>query len=177
MATDDINASLTEEVDLENEDMLAEEIEVAEDTVNKLKSELQEKQNRLLRLQADFENFRKRTTKEKEELSTVIVQCLLKDMLPLLDNFERAMAADKSDSEAFQKGMAMIFTQFQEILAKNGLEKIEAEGKPFDPNFHQAVMRVENHEVEDGTVVAELQKGYIVKGGVIRPAMVQVAGS
>lgn len=121
---------------------------VPEDETTALKKELQEKQDRLLRLQADFENFRRRTSKEREELSTVIAQGIIKDMLPLLDNFERAMNSEKTNSEAFQKGIAMIFVQFQEILTKNGLEYIEAAGKPFDPNFHQAVLRVDNPEVE-----------------------------
>ena len=126
---------------------------------------------------ADFENFRRRTAKEKEELAAVITQNLLTDLLPLLDNFERAMAVEQSDGEAFQKGVEMIFTQLREVMEKHGLEHIEAEGKPFDPNVHQAVMRVENPDVEDGTITQVLQKGYQAKGRVIRPAMVQVAGN
>ena len=101
----------------------------------------------------------------------------MKDMLPLLDNFERAMAAETTDMEAFQKGVEMIFTQFQEVLKKNGLEHIETEGKKFDPNFHQAVMRVQNDELEDDDIAQELQKGYMVKGRVIRPSMVQVVAN
>lgn len=112
--------------------------------IEKLTADLKEKEERVLRLQADFENFRRRTAKEKEELSAVVTQGILKDMLPLLDNFERAMAAEAKDGEAFQKGVEMIFTQFGEVLKKNGLEKIETDGQKFDPNFHQAVMRVQN---------------------------------
>ena len=129
------------------------------------------------RVQADFENFRRRTSKEKEELSAVVTQGMLKDMLPLLDNFERAMAAEAKDGEAFQKGVEMIFTQFTEILKKNGLEHIEVEGQKFDPNFHQAVMRVQNADMEDDDIAQELQKGYMVKGRVIRPSMVQVVAN
>lgn len=145
--------------------------------IEKLTADLKEKEERVLRLQADFENFRRRTAKEKEELSAVVTQGILKDMLPLLDNFERAMAAEAKDGEAFQKGVEMIFTQFGEVLKKNGLEKIETDGQKFDPNFHQAVMRVQNEELEDDDIAQELQKGYMVKGRVIRPSMVQVVAN
>ena len=155
------------------EDMSAE----AEDPAAVLEAELKEKNDRILRLQADFENFRRRTAKEREELAAVITQNILTDLLPLLDNFERAMAVEQTDVEAFQRGVEMIFTQLREVLDKHGLENIEAEGAPFDPNFHQAVMRVENPDVEDGTITQVLQKGYQAKGRVIRPAMVQVAGN
>ena len=148
-----------------------------EDKAAALEAELKEKSDRILRLQADFENFRRRTAKEKEELAAVITQNILGDLLPLLDNFERAMAVEQTDGEAFQKGVEMIFTQLREVMEKHGLENIEAEGAPFDPNVHQAVMRVENPDVEDGTVTQVLQKGYQAKGRVIRPAMVQVAGN
>ena len=148
-----------------------------EDKAAALEAELKEKSDRILRLQADFENFRRRTAKEKEELAAVITQNILTDFLPLLDNFERAMAVEQSDVEAFQKGVEMIFTQLREVLDKHGLQSIEAEGQTFDPNFHQAVMRVEDSDAPDGTITQVLQKGYQAKGRVIRPAMVQVAGS
>ncbi len=155
----------------------AEDIPPEEGFADALEAQLKEKNDRILRLQADFENFRRRTAKEKEELAAVITQNMLGDLLPLLDNFERAMAVEQTDGEAFRKGVEMIFTQLKEVLDKNGLEHIEAEGQPFDPNVHQAVMRVENPDVSDGTVTQVLQKGYRAKGRVIRPAMVQVAGS
>ena len=156
---------------------MQEEIEALKGQVEKLTGDLQEKKDRLLRLQADFDNFRRRSAKEGEEISAVVTQNFCKDMLPLLDNFERAMAAETKDVEAFQKGVEMIFTQFQEVRKKNGLEQIEAVGQKFDPNFHQAVMRVEDPEKEDDTVAQELQKGYMVKGRVIRPSMVQVVSN
>lgn len=156
---------------------MQEEIEALKGQVEKLTGDLQEKKDRLLRLQADFDNFRRRSAKEREEISAVVTQNFCKDMLPLLDNFERAMAAETKDVEVFQKGVEMIFTQFQEVLKKNGLEQIEAVGQKFDPNFHQAVMRVEDPEKEDDTVAQELQKGYMVKGRVIRPSMVQVVSN
>ena len=166
----------TTETEAEPAEVTVEDVPAEDDTAA-LEAQLKEKSDRILRLQADFENFRRRTAKEKEELAAVITQNLLTDLLPLLDNFERAMAVEQSDGEAFQKGVEMIFTQLREVMEKHGLEHIEAEGKPFDPNVHQAVMRVENPDVEDGTITQVLQKGYQAKGRVIRPAMVQVAGN
>jgi len=166
-------ASESAETEAENQESQDEAVVQLE----KLTADLKEKEDRILRLQADFENFRRRTSKEKEELSAVVTQGMLKDMLPLLDNFERAMAAEAKDGEAFQKGVEMIFTQFTEILKKNGLEHIEVEGQKFDPNFHQAVMRVQNADMEDDDIAQELQKGYMVKGRVIRPSMVQVVAN
>ena len=95
----------------------------------------------------------------------------------MVDNFERAMSAEGNDLETFQKGVGMISTQFSGILKKHGLEVIETEGKKFDPNFHQAVMRVQNPDLEDETIAQELQKGYVAKGRVIRPSMVQVVSN
>ena len=166
----------TTETETEPAEVTVEDVPAEDDTAA-LEAQLKEKSDRILRLQADFENFRRRTAKEKEELAAVITQNLLTDLLPLLDNFERAMAVEQTDGEAFQKGVEMIFTQLREVMDKHGLENIEAEGKPFDPNVHQAVMRVENPDVEDGTITQVLQKGYQAKGRVIRPAMVQVAGN
>ena len=142
----------------------------------KLSAELAEREDRYLRLQADFENFRRRTRQEKEELAAVVTQSLLKDMLPLLDNFERALVADKS-AETFHQGVEMIYKQMVEALKKNGLEYIETAGQKFDPNFHEAVMRVQNPEKEDDDIALEMQKGYMAKGRVIRPSMVQVVAN
>ena len=142
----------------------------------KLTAELAERDDRYLRLQADFENFRRRTRQEKEELAAVVTQSLLKDMLSLLDNFERALAADKG-AETFHQGVEMIYKQMVEALKKNGLEYIETAGKKFDPNFHEAVMRVQNPKMEDDDIALEMQKGYMAKGRVIRPSMVQVVAN
>ncbi len=145
--------------------------------VESLKAALEEKDNRVKRLQADFENFRRRTSKEREELANVVTQDLLKSMLPILDNFDRAMAAEQKDNESFQKGVEMIYTQLNETLKNAGLELIDTAGQKFDPNFHQAVMRVANPDLEDDTLAQALQKGDIVKGRVIRPSMVQVVSN
>lgn len=164
----------------ESADGAAEAAESAEDLQKKvetLAAALQEKDNRLKRLQADFENFRRRTSKEREEIGNVVTQELLKNLLPIVDNFDRAMATEQQDGEAFKKGVEMIYTQLGETLKNAGLEPIETEGQKFDPNFHQAVMRVENPDLDDDTIAQELQKGYIVRGKVIRPSMVQVVSN
>ena len=167
--------SITDEQTTDTEP--AEGADLAAENV-RLTEQLKETDSSLKRLRADFENYRRRTTKEKEDLSAFVTANFMKDLLPLIDNFERAMAAEDNDPAAFRQGINMIAGQFGEILAKNGLTKINTDGAKFDPNFHQAVMRVEAPEgVEEGTIVAELQKGYMVKDRVIRPAMVQVAGN
>ncbi len=143
----------------------------------KLEADLAEKDAQMLRLRADFDNFRRRSAKEREELAAVVTQGILTDMLPLLDNFERALSAEGSDLDSFRAGVSMIYKQMQEVLAKNGLEVIDTKDKKFDPNFHQAVMRVQDPEKEDDTIEQELQKGYMVKGRVIRPSMVQVVSN
>ena len=143
----------------------------------KLEADLAEKDAQMLRLRADFDNFRRRSVKEREELAAVVTQGILTDMLPLLDNFERALLAEGSDLDSFRAGVSMIYKQMQEALAKNGLEVIDTKDKKFDPNFHQAVMRVQDPEKEDDTIEQELQKGYMVKGRVIRPSMVQAVSN
>ena len=142
-----------------------------------LKKQLAEGAERMKRLQADFENFRRRTRQEKEELSNMVVQDFIKELLPMLDNFDRAMAAEATDAAKFQQGVEMIYNQLAEILKNRGMELIDTKEAKFDPNFHQAVMRVENPELEDETIAMELQKGYMVKGKVIRPSMVQVVAN
>lgn len=145
--------------------------------VEALKAKAAETEDKLLRLRADFENFRRRTRQEKEELGNSVEAEFVKNLLPLIDNFERAMAADTTDVETFKKGMIMIQKQLMDALKNKGLEPIETKDAKFDPNFHQAVMRVENPDLEDDTIAMEMQKGYMVKGKVIRPAMVQVVSN
>ena len=142
-----------------------------------LKMQLAEGAERMKRLQADFENFRRRTRQEKEELSNLVVQDFIKELLPMLDNFDRAMAAEATDAAKFQQGVEMIYNQLTEILKNKGMELIDTKDAKFDPNFHQAVMRVENPDLEDEAIAMELQKGYMVKGKVIRPSMVQVVAN
>lgn len=138
---------------------------------------LQQSEDHYKRLQADFANFRRRNEKEREELSSVVLQGLIKDLLPIIDNFERALAVEGATGTPLHDGISMVYNQLMESLKKNGLEVIKAAGEKFDPNFHQAVMRVQDPEKEDDTIEEELQKGYMVQGRVIRPSMVKVVAN
>ena len=154
-----------------------EEIDTAAELEN-LKAELNAKDDRLIRLQADFDNFRKRTAREQADIAAVVEQAFLKDLLPLLDNLSRASdAMETADVETLRKGIEMIKQETVAVMGKHGLEPIEALDKPFDPNFHQAVGTVKDDSKADGTVAAEFQRGYIARGRVIRPSMVQVVNN
>lgn len=151
-----------------------EELDTAAE-LERLKEELSAKDDRLIRLQADFDNFRKRTAREKTDLTTVIEQAFLKDLLPLLDNLSRASKAmENADAETLRKGIEMIKQETVAVMGKHGLEPIDTLDKPFDPNYHQAVGTVKDETKADGIIAAELQRGYIARGRVIRPSMVQV---
>ena len=149
--------------------------------LEKLKADLSAKDDRIIRLQADFDNFRKRTAREKSELAAVIEQAFLKDLLPLLDNLSRATQASENAEEAnvetLRKGIEMIRQETAAVMGKHGLEPIDTQDKPFDPNFHQAVGTVKDETKPDGMIAAELQRGYIARGKVIRPSMVQVVNN
>lgn len=131
----------------------------------------------LQRVQADFDNFRRRTRIEKEEAQKYCSQRLITSLLPVLDNFERALAAGGADVQSFMAGMELIFRQFRDALEKEGLKSIQAVGEEFDPTKHEAVMTVESTEHPGNTVVEDLQRGYLLQDRVIRPAMVKVASS
>jgi len=143
--------------------------------LQKLQEENEELKNRLLRLQADFDNYRKRARAEKEEHIEYANQELVKKLLPVLDNMDRACSSSEDSAEGVKEGLEKIAKQFKEILAKEGLNPIECEGEPFDPNCHEAVLCEEDSEHPTNTVVQELQKGYMMKDKVLRPSMVKVA--
>lgn len=131
---------------------------------------------RYLRLLAEFQNFKKRSAKEKSDIHAYANEKIIGDLLPILDNFERALASNAMDDpEAYAKGMSMIFEQMKTALEKAGLQEIEALGKEFNPNMHNAVVSEESDEHESGHVSKELQKGYTLNGKVVRPTMVAVA--
>lgn len=145
--------------------------------LQELRRQSEENHQRLLRLQADYDNFRKRTRQEKEEFAKYASQKLLEQLLPVLDNFDRAVDASKQpggDYESLVKGLDMINRQLQQVLEQEGVQPMNAVGQPFDPELHQAVMQVESEEFGEGVVVEELQKGYRLKDKVLRPAMVKV---
>lgn len=154
----------------------------AEEEIAYLKEHLQVKEGqteeliqRLQRLQLDFDNFRRRTQREKEEFVETAGASLVEILLPVMDNFERAIQASSGDESAFREGIEMIIKQMQKVLSDAGLEPVEAVGSPFDPNLHQAVMVVEEDSCQENTVVEELQKGYLFAGKVLRPAAVKVS--
>lgn len=146
--------------------------------LEKLRAESEEYQQKLLRTQADFDNFRRRTIKEKEELGKYASAKLITELLPVIDNFERALssAGESADNSSYAKGVEMIFRQLEGVLQAEGLTPMEVVGEPFNPEFHQAIMQVESDEYEEGTIVEVVQKGYLLKDKVLRPAMVKVSG-
>lgn len=144
--------------------------------IEELEAKLEEYENRYLRLLADFDNFRRRVKIDKEADEKYRAQHLITNLLPALDNFERAMQieADNEQTKALLDGVGMVYKSIIEALKSEGAEQIEAVGKEFDPNLHQAVMQTEDDEAGENIVVEEFQKGYILKDRVIRPAMVKV---
>jgi molecular chaperone GrpE len=156
----------------------AEEAEVAiAADLGKARAEAESYLDDLRRLQADFDNYRKRTLREQTARTAVASQALVAKLLPVLDNFELAVsAAEQSrDFDRMLKGVEMVFGELREVLQNEGLVKIEAEGKPFDPERHEAVVAVEQEDTEPGTVVDIVRTGYELRGKVLRPAMVKVA--
>lgn len=147
-----------------------------EHALQQVQDQIADLTNRLARAQADHENYRRRLQKEKEELAVYANQKLLLNLLPVLDNLDRALAtAPSTGDEKLRQGVEMTARSFREILARENVVMIEAVGQAFDPNVHEAVMTVESSEHPDGTVLAELQKGYRLGDRVIRPSMVQVS--
>ncbi|MBR6337672.1 MAG: nucleotide exchange factor GrpE [Ruminococcus sp.] len=143
-------------------------------TEQKLEAELADQKDKYLRLMAEYDNFRKRSAKERLELTDNVKASAVSEILPLIDNFERALAAECSD-ETFKKGIDMIYKQFGDALTKLGVKPMELEGKEFDPNFATAVSTVENEELGENTVAQVLQNGYTIGDKVVRPAVVIVA--
>lgn len=151
----------------------------AEKTEEKAEEKTEEKADdeneKYVRLMAEFQNYKKRVAKEKNDIREYATEKLVMELLPVLDNFERALAASAEDDPAgYAKGMELIFTQMVTELQKSGLAEVEAEGQDFDPTKHNAVMTEENEELESGKVSKVLQKGYALNDKVIRPSMVAV---
>lgn len=150
--------------------------EESEDELEESKDEAYEElENRYLRLQADFTNYKKRNEKEREGLVRLGVERLAVEILPVIDNFERAMAAEDCQDESFYQGMDLIRKQLIEVLEKQGIEEINGVDQPFDPEYHYAVQMVDSRTHESNCVIEIIQKGYTLKDKVIRPAMVIVS--
>jgi molecular chaperone GrpE len=147
-----------------------------ESEIQRLSAEASEMRELAQRKQAEFENYRKRMERERMDLARYAGADVVKEVLPVLDNLERALRASGSASEAqLRDGVAIIHRQLQEILTRLGLTEVESEGKPFDPHIHEAVSQIETGERPDGTVLTVFQKGYLFKDRLLRPAMVSVA--
>jgi len=167
----------TETVDLEEdvtEEVMEERIEEMEKELTKVTEEKDEYLNKLKRMKADFVNYRNRVNKEKDQLEIKTKTEIINSLLPIIDNFERALKSVEEESECLS-GVSLIHKQLLDALKKEGLEIIETEGEEFDPAYHEAVMQVESKEHDSGYIVEEIQKGYIMDGKVVRPAMVKVA--
>lgn len=149
---------------------------VFEQQINDLRKEKDELYDRLLRKQADFENFRKRAEKDKRDFKVFAFSEMIYELLPVLDNFERALAhAEEQSGPEYRKGVELIYRQFRDALEKKGLKPIETKEQPFDPNLHEAIVREEHAELEENTILEEFQKGYFFRERLLRPALVKVS--
>jgi molecular chaperone GrpE len=173
-----------EEVTEDNEEVVElsnnEEVETTEDDeqdeVEQLKEQIDEEKNKYLRLLADYDNFRRRATLDKEALQKYQSQNVITNLIPVLDNFSRAIAVEAKSDEArtMMEGMDMIYRSLVDALKSEGLVEIEALDQEFDPNYHQAIMTGNEEDKPSGVVLEEMQKGYILKDRVLRPSMVKV---
>src|SRR5690625_3722470 len=166
----------------EEQEPIDEEIEDEEEAVvsmedyQKVLKELEETKERLLRVQAEYDNFRKRTQREKEAALKYRAQEVIEELRPVMDNFERALQVEAKDEAAKNiiQGVDMIYRQLQTALENQGVNEIKTDGEIFDPNLHQAIAQVNEEGFESGQITETLQKGYELKDRVIRPAMVKV---
>ena len=153
----------------------AEEAEAGEDKAAEEEKKAEEQESeRYMRLMAEFQNFKRRTAREKSDIHAYANEKIIGELLPVLDNFERALETKSDDVEGYAKGMELIFTQLKTALEHAGLEEIPALGEEFDPNVHNAVMTEDSDEHEDNHISKVLQKGYKLNDKVIRPSMVAV---
>lgn len=175
-STTELHDESTLETNNDNEPTEASSATAEGSEVDHWKAQAEEHQNRLLRTLADMENLRRRVRKEQEDLAKYASLKVIENLLPALDNFERALSVDKETVtvESLLQGVNMVYRQMVQVFEQEGLQKMEAQGQPFDPHKHQAVMQADDPNYEPGIVVEELQKGYIFKDRVVRPAMVKV---
>ena len=168
VSTEETVAAETEtQAETSQTDPLAAEIEA-------LRAQVAEQEDRFLRLCAEYDNFRRRSRQEKDGVYADATADAVKALLPVYDNLERALQQETAD-EAYKKGVEMTMNQLKEVFARLGITEIEAEGKPFDPNLHNAVMHIEDENLEENTVAQVFQAGFMLGEKVIRFAMVQVA--
>ena len=167
----------TGENEPEEENDLAEldPIKILEKDLLGAKNELTEQKDKFVRLQAETDNFRKRLSREKEEFSQYANERLFKELLPIFDNFERALEDPSSDIKSFKEGLEMILKQFSSFLEKEKVEPIEAIGKKFNPMIHEVLTSEESSEHEENTIISQFVKGYMINNRVIRPSQVVIS--
>ncbi|HEX8799083.1 MAG TPA: nucleotide exchange factor GrpE [Terriglobales bacterium] len=154
-----------------------EETPAVESELEALRAEKANYLDRLARLQAEFDNFRKRSVRDQQDFRDYALAEALRSLLPILDSLDRALKTTGVSVEDFRSGIELVDKQFHDALSKLGVEPVGAEGEIFDPNLHQAVQMVDTDEVEDHRVIDELQRGYRIKDRLLRPAMVRVASN
>ena len=149
--------------------------------IEALKKKLEEKENeavanydKFLRAVAEFDNYKKRVLRDKADTVKYANEEIIKDILPFMDSLDRALEQETGDVQAFREGIALIQEQLLRCLKKHGVERIDAAGQDFDPNFHEALMRMESDQHEDNKVISEMEKGYLLNGRLVRPARVCV---
>lgn len=165
-----------EAIEETSDENVIEEIDPKDQKINELQQLADENEEKYLRLYAEFENYKRRIQKENEINKTYQAQRVLTDILPAIDDIERALQIEGDDEtfKSLQKGVQMVHESLINALKDNGLEVIKTEGEAFDPNIHQAVVRDDNPDFESGEITQELQKGYKLKDRVLRPSMVKV---
>ncbi|PTF40900.1 nucleotide exchange factor GrpE [Staphylococcus cohnii] len=173
---DEMNNESQDNLQEENSEDTEADIDPKDEEIQQLKNNVQEEEEKYLRLYAEFENYKRRIQKENQTMKAYKAQDVLNDILPTIDNIERALQIEGEDEQfkSLQKGVEMVYESLLNALKNNGLEKIEAEGQQFDPNIHQAVVQDDNPDYESGQVTQELQTGYKLKERVLRPSMVKV---
>lgn len=173
---DEIAKESQDNLQEENSEDTEADIDPKDEEIQQLKNNVQEEEEKYLRLYAEFENYKRRIQKENQTMKAYKAQDVLNDILPTIDNIERALQIEGEDEQfkSLQKGVEMVYESLLNALKNNGLEKIEAEGQQFDPNVHQAVVQDDNPDYESGQVTQELQTGYKLKERVLRPSMVKV---
>jgi molecular chaperone GrpE len=176
----------------ETKDKSAEDIRISEEEMGGLKAaegekplteleeakkEALENYDRYLRISAEFDNYKKRVQKDRADLLNYGNERLIKELLPIVDSMERALnhVSNAEDSDAFVEGLKLIYEQLLVSLKKHGVESIESIGQEFDPNFHEAMMKVESDTLDDNKVVEEFEKGYLLNGRLLRPSKVSIA--
>lgn len=173
---DVVSEEIKDEVQCEDVDQINKDEYIAKlnDDLNEQKKKADEYFEGLKRNMADFDNFKKRMQKEKESLYTTITSDVVLDLLPVLDNFEKAIGAESKDEE-FKNGILMIYDQLKDVLKKVGVEEINTLNEVFDPNLHEAVMHVEDENYSEKQIIEEFRKGYKIGDKIIRHSMVKVA--